>query len=206
MKKGLTDNLIDFGRINDFDKKHALMVADLSLKLFDQMQPLHRMGNTERLWLYVAAMMHDVAKNVDNRMHHKMARDAIIEFEFLPFGIKEQVMVGLIARYHRGVLPDKRHKYYKNLDAESKRYVEKLAAILRIADGLCGNSQTFVHSVKCSIKTNDVVINIKCAAYLDISKALRKTDLFEGVFGKMCLFNLKLQQAGVAVDKKMREF
>ena len=39
---------------DDFEQQHAVQVAKLSLKLFDKLQPLHRMGNSERIWLRVA--------------------------------------------------------------------------------------------------------------------------------------------------------
>jgi exopolyphosphatase / guanosine-5'-triphosphate,3'-diphosphate pyrophosphatase len=193
MKKVLNSGIVEYGLANGFDKNHACAVADLSLRLFDELQPMHRMGNTERLWLYTAAMMHDVAKYVDNETHHKLARDAIIECDFLPFRKKTRKMTALIARYHRGSLPEKNHKYYRDLDVESKLYVRKLAAILRIADGLCANSQRTLNSIKCRIKKSEVIAHIKCTRCIYLYKAIRKSQMFEDVFGKVFVFDLKVQ-------------
>lgn len=194
MKKTLAESVIRFGKYNDFDKEHAEQVAEISLLLFDKLQPLHRMGNTERLWLHTAALMHDIAKQVDRENHHKLARDAIIECDFLPFRKKVRKMMGLIARYHRKDLPSDTHKHYKNLDKDSRRYVNKLAAILRIADGLSCYSLESIDNIKCSINDDHVIAHIKCTGYPDTYKAIRKALLFEQAFDKK--FTIRLKTSG----------
>src|SRR5829696_2856121 len=48
----------------------------------------------------------------------------------------EQVKVANIARYHRGAAPKKRHRNYGALEKSIRRRIKRLAAILRVADGL----------------------------------------------------------------------
>ena len=197
MKKTLVESVIRFGKDNDFDRAHACQVAELSLMLFDNLQNLHRMGNTERLWLRTAALMHDVAKRLDRENHHKLAREVIVGCEILPFSKKVRKMIGLIARYHRGEAPEVSNKHYRKLDKESRMYVKKLAAILRIADGLSSYSLRSVDNIKCSVRDSEVIAQIKCTGYPDVYKAMRKAALFEDVFDKT--FTIRLKVSGLSV-------
>ena len=71
------------GRSEGFDEKHAIDVNELALKLFDEFQDLHRMGNTERIWLETAALLHDAGKPQNKGIHHKLARNMIEDFSDL---------------------------------------------------------------------------------------------------------------------------
>ena len=58
----IVNAIIGIGEAYGFETEHALQVTRLALRLFDELQPLHGMGNTERIWLRAAAMLHDVGK------------------------------------------------------------------------------------------------------------------------------------------------
>ena len=45
-------------------------------------------------------------------------------------------MIALVARYHRGAEPKKRHQEYAQLERDKRRRIKRLAALLRLADGL----------------------------------------------------------------------
>ncbi len=61
----ILENAMELCGGDDFEHRHARQVAKLSLKLFDKLQPLHRMGNSERIWLRVASLLHDVGKSAE---------------------------------------------------------------------------------------------------------------------------------------------
>jgi exopolyphosphatase/guanosine-5'-triphosphate,3'-diphosphate pyrophosphatase len=192
LRNKLIDDVIGLGQLHNFGKKHAFQVSRIALRLFDQLQKLHRMGNTEKLWLEIAALLHDIGKNQNRQTHHKLARDMIVDCSFLPIGKKERKIVGLIARYHRGNWPSKKHKYFNQLDAESKRYVMKLAAILRIADGLGNGTSKIIQGTACSIRDGEIIIHLKCTKNIDLSKAVRKAALSKVVFDKTLVFDLQI--------------
>ena len=191
MKKSFLNNIIDAGQFWGFNKKHARRVSKIALLLFDELQDLHHMGNTERLWLETAAIFHDVGKSINRESHHKLARDIIFDCTFLPFGRKERKMIGLIARYHRGQLPEDNHKYFKQLDEESKEYVCKLAAILRIADGLASK---VIKSFSCSINNHTITIHLECTKNTNVLKAIKKADLFEEIYMRNLILELDIVQ------------
>jgi exopolyphosphatase/guanosine-5'-triphosphate,3'-diphosphate pyrophosphatase len=180
----ILEEVIELGKSHDFEQDHALQVSKLSLRLFDELQPLHRMGNSERIWLRLASLLHDVGKSVSGAFHHKASRDIIIKEADLPFRKRVRKMVGLIARYHRSELPKDKHKYYRRLDDESKQCVCKLAALLRLADALDAEHKQMVSSLSCSIRKDRVFLYILTRDETDLRKVLRKADLFEQVYGK----------------------
>ena len=143
-----------------FEHQHARQVAKLSLKLFDKLQPLHRMGNSERIWLRVASLLHDVGKSVSGEYHNKASRDIIVNEANLPFRKRVRKMIGLVARYHHGALPDDSHKYYRGLKDDEKQCVKVLAAILRLADGLDAGHKELVTDLACEVQRKRMVIYI----------------------------------------------
>lgn len=181
---GIVNAVIEIGEAYGFETNHALQVAGLALRLFDELQPLHGMGNTERIWLRAAALLHDVGKNQDPKDHHKVAQEIIIRSSKLPFRAEERVIIGLIARYHRGPLPQEDHKYFEDLDADARRYVRKLASLLRLADGLDKGHRDLVRGLHCDIRRRRVHIMLVSQDTLEIDSGLNKADLFESVFRK----------------------
>jgi exopolyphosphatase/guanosine-5'-triphosphate,3'-diphosphate pyrophosphatase len=186
---GIINAIIGVGEAYRFEQNHALQVTRIALRLFDELQPLHGMGNTERIWLRAAAMLHDVGKAQDPKEHHKVAQEIIIRSAKLPFRAEERVIIGLIARYHRGPLPQNDHKYFEDLDTEGRRYVRKLASLLRLADGLDKGHSDLVGGLQCEIRRRRVHIRLVSRNPLSIDAALSKADLFEHVFQKKAVLH-----------------
>jgi exopolyphosphatase/guanosine-5'-triphosphate,3'-diphosphate pyrophosphatase len=161
--------------------------------LFDELQSLHRMGNTERIWLQAAALLHDVGKSIRGRDHNKKSLEIIIKSPNLPFDKKERKIIGLIARYHRGIQPNRTHKYYGKLDSESRYYIRKLAALLRFADGLDRNHQSSVTDVSCQITEDNIIINPEITGPFNSRKAILKADLLEEVFDRKVVIFERLE-------------
>jgi exopolyphosphatase / guanosine-5'-triphosphate,3'-diphosphate pyrophosphatase len=168
---------------DDFEHRHARQVTKLSLKLFDKLQLMHRMGNSERIWLRVASLLHDVGKSVNGEFHHKASRDIIVKEANLPFRKRVRKIIGLIARYHKGEMPTDTHKYYRRLAEDDKRCVRMLAGICRLADGLDAGHKELVTDLACEVRGGRVIIYVVAEVGIDFHKAVRKADLFEQAFG-----------------------
>ena len=165
--------------------EHARQVAKLSLKFFDKLQPLHRMGNSERIWLRIASLLHDVGKSVSGVYHHKASRDIIVKQADLPFRKRVRKIIGLVARYHRGALPRDSHKYYRRIERGLQAMRMKiLAAILRLADGLDAGHEGLVTDLACEVQRKRVILYILSRDGVDLRKVSKKADLFEQVFGR----------------------
>lgn len=180
----LMNQLADQGFTQTMDLNHALRVMHLGLRLYDQLQSLHGLGRAERRWLAVAALIHDMAKPRSPRQHHKLARDWVIQAKGLPFHRDERVIIGLVARYHRGCEPEPHHRFYADLDICDKVVVCKLAALLRLADGLDRSRGARVGRLSCHIRKQSVRLKVVCQRGFTWDKFKRKAGLFERVFSR----------------------
>lgn len=168
------------------DLSHTNQVTRIALHLFDELEPLHQLGTVERFWLECAAMLHDIGWIQGQKSHHKNSLQMILESQVLPFDNKEKLIIGSIARYHRKALPSKSHDHYAVLEPSERVMVDKLAAILRIADGLDYTHENVVSSVRCEILSKRVQIwcGVNRNPKIEFDRAITKSDLFSNVFGK----------------------
>ncbi len=178
--------VIQLAQTCDYDSSHTSQVTRLALRLFDQLQPLHNLGNEERDWLHYAGVLHDIGWIEGWREHHKVALRIILDTPMLPFSNKERLIVGSIARYHRKALPDLRHDHYAALSEEERHVVDVLAAMLRLADGLDSSHQRRVRDLVC--KVTEKKITVQCMVQgeaLEEQKAGEgRSDLMGLVFGR----------------------
>jgi exopolyphosphatase / guanosine-5'-triphosphate,3'-diphosphate pyrophosphatase len=174
----------------NFSTNHAVQVSKMSLKLFDELQPLHRMGGTERLWLKTAALLHDIGKIYSHKMHHIFTQQIIKDMKDLPFRKKERKIIAALARYHRGASPNPSHRIFRDLDYDSRKYIRKLTSMLRLADGLCEKQEVFFEKVSCRITNQTTVIVIKTKSCLNLDKAMKKAKLFKEVFKRNIIFDV----------------
>jgi putative phosphoesterase len=169
-----------------YNIQHVHQVARLTLRLYDELQPLHRMRGRERFWLQCAALLHDIGKPQGNKGHHKVARDIILETPHLPFDERERYIIGSIARYHRKAWPKDKHDHFAALTPIDQRLVTILSAILRVADGLDSPRRSNVEEVTCDFSPDD--ITIKCTvekkAQKERKRALKKGKLLEFAFDR----------------------
>jgi exopolyphosphatase/guanosine-5'-triphosphate,3'-diphosphate pyrophosphatase len=168
----------------DYEKGHSEHVTNVALRLFDELRPLHHLGQKERLYLRSAALLHDVGLLRGLRRHHKSTREIILSSKEFPFADEEKVIVALVARYHRRALPKDSHKYFSDLKAGDKEIVRKLASLLRVADGLDRTHMSAVKDLTCDIHPDRVIIHVEADEFepWDKEAAKKKADLFEDVF------------------------
>ena len=126
----------DFGVRCHFDAVHSERVRTLALRLFDSLSGRLGLSPEDRRVLADAALLHDVGYHIGFRGHQKHSYHLILHAELLGMSPNEQVMVANVARYHRGKAPDKKHENLEGLTPEVRRRIRRLAAILRVADGL----------------------------------------------------------------------
>jgi len=188
----ITNRVVELGQSCRFDMGHAFRVSRLALRLFDQLAPLHGMGNTERIWLRAATLLHDIGKSQDPRDHHKTARDIIIHSPLLPFQRQERIIIALVARYHRGSLPDRNHAYFRDLDRDAQLYVTRLASLLRLADGLDEGRSGLVDDVFCQIRPRSVLLRLLSRDIVSVRQAMRKADLFGRTFGRDIVIGVEI--------------
>ncbi len=118
------------------DLSHALMVRDLSVRIFSLLEEELRLNKRERLLLEVAALLHEVGGFVSSQAHHKHSFYIISNTEIFGLNRLETQIVAHVARYHRRSGPKPPHVEYAALPVSARMVINKLAAILRVADAL----------------------------------------------------------------------
>ena len=165
---------------------HAEHVARLALSIFDQTHALHQLTAAEREWLRYGALLHDVGCSVSIPGHQQHSYYLITHGDLTGFSTEEIEAIASIARYHKGKGPKGSHENWKRLDPYLRVIVEKLAAVLRVADGLDHSHRRLVSDVACRLRPRrlefDALADADCEVELEAAR--RKSDLFERVFGR----------------------
>jgi exopolyphosphatase/guanosine-5'-triphosphate,3'-diphosphate pyrophosphatase len=178
----------------NFENRHTKHVAKLALKIFDDLQDLHRLGPKEKFSLLCAGILHDIGVHTDGpTSHHKTALKIIIESPILQFDDKTRLIVGSIARYHRGSLPDTKHDHYMALSSKEREVVRTLSAFLRISDGLDYSHKNRVRDIKLTY-TNEAILfeclGKKIHSNKEISAAEKKGDLLRNIYKRDLKFKI----------------
>jgi exopolyphosphatase/guanosine-5'-triphosphate,3'-diphosphate pyrophosphatase len=123
----------------DPDFRHSEHVASLALQLYDGLlaigwQPAVD-GVFARSSLLAAAFLHDVGKSEGAKGHHKASFD-LIRAHGNPLGWKAQDLqrAAIVARFHRGALPTRKHNALRDLLPDEQKAAIQLSAVLRLAN------------------------------------------------------------------------
>ncbi len=174
------------GKKYQYDPKHAERVRKLASIIFDEIRNEQHLTETDRLYLEIAALLHDIGLYISPRAHHKHSHYLIASSEL--FGLRKQEMdlIANIARYHRKALPQRSHIPFIALDRDERVTVSKLAAILRVANALDKDHLESPLDLKTAREGDQVLLLVPNLSDLTMAKlALAgRSNLFLEVFGK----------------------
>lgn len=178
------DSLL-LGRSFSFDEPHARLILSFSLQVYERLAPLHKLPGRARLYLVVAALLHDVGQGIAIPSHHKHSQYIINTQEMLFLSDHEVQLAGFIARYHRKSLPKKSHSDYQRLSQEDRIIVLKCAAILRVCDSLDYSHLQLIREIDLHLKKSELVLRARCTETPlgEIHSFDKKKDLMEALFG-----------------------
>jgi exopolyphosphatase/guanosine-5'-triphosphate,3'-diphosphate pyrophosphatase len=90
-----------------------------------------------------------------------------------------------VARYHRRKTPRERHEPFACLSVRDRERVRKLAALLRVADGLDRRHCDAVRRVQVVLQNGQVLLQAEGMDNLALEQTImpRKVDLFEDAYG-----------------------
>lgn len=174
-----------FARRMNFDQRHAEHVRELSLMLFDQLQPVHHLPGPARVLLEAGALLHDVGHRVSHRGHHKHGEYLALNGDIPGLEGRERAIVAAVVRYHnRKADPDSHHAAYSLLTSNDKRMARRLAAILRIAEALDHSHRQRATNLRASFQRGAVALRVEASgdAAEDLHDAGQGAELFEKEF------------------------
>jgi exopolyphosphatase/guanosine-5'-triphosphate,3'-diphosphate pyrophosphatase len=176
---------INLARKYQADEKHGTTTAELAKSIFEATRAQHRMGERELLLLQVAAIVHDIGGFVAARGHHRHAYYLLTHSEIFGLSGVDLEIVANLARYHRRGGPQSDHPAYASLPRPARLVVNRLSAILRVADALDKGHNQRVRDPKISIAGDELRIEVEGVEDLALERLAldQKGGLFEEVFG-----------------------
>ena len=168
-----------FARRCDGSEQHARQVARLALELFDQTHELLRLDAADRELLEYGALLHDVGEHVSTSGHHKHGAYLIRHAQLRGFTPEEVQLLAALARWHRRGEP----KLGDEFGMVNRGRLRRLAAILRLADGLDRSRSSAVDHVDVTVGPSLVVLRLQATRDIELELwgARRKRELFEKV-------------------------
>ncbi|MEI6666623.1 MAG: HD domain-containing protein [Acidobacteriota bacterium] len=172
-----------------YDADHARAVAVLATRLFDQFQESHGLSRRDRLLLEATALLHDIGLFIGLRAHHKHSQYLIAASEIFGLTSDDKEVIASVARYHRGALPQRSHLPYIALDRQDRVRVNKLAAMLRVANALDAEHAQKIRSFTARRDEDAWVLDVDGTGDLSLERiaAEARADLFLDVFGTRLL-------------------
>ncbi len=186
-----------FGRRLDFDQRHAEHVRELSIMLFDHLQPLHHLPVQARVQLEAAALLHDLGHRVSHRGHHKHGEYLALNGDIPGLHGRDRSIVAAIVRYHnRKSEPASHHPAYSSLSNNDKRVARRLASFLRIAEGLDHSHRQRILDLHASFQKGGVTFQVEARGDIteDLRDAERSANLFEKEFHLQLFFRPPAQE------------
>jgi exopolyphosphatase/guanosine-5'-triphosphate,3'-diphosphate pyrophosphatase len=174
-----------FSRRLERDQRHAEHVRELSLQLFDQLQPMHHLPGDARVILESAALLHDIGHSVSHRGHHKHGEYLAMNGDIPGLDGRERALTAAVVRYHnRKAEPADHHISYAALNNNDRRLARRLASLVRIAEGLDHSHRQRVNRIRAAFQRGAVGLQLEARgdASEDIRDANRSAELFEKEF------------------------
>lgn len=178
------------GRRFRVEQDHAEAVLFLARRLFDQTAQLHGLDARARVLLDAAALLHDVGVGVSNDGHHKHSQYLIEASALVGLGDAERHLVALVARYHRKAAPSRDHAEFAALRRRDRELVERLAALLRIADALDRQHAGVVRDITVEIRDDRIDLipalgpDAQTRLFLEARAIQEKGALLANLYGK----------------------
>lgn len=168
-----------------YDRAHGRHVSGLATRLFEQLRDEHGLAQRELLLLKVAALLHDIGIYVSLRAHHKHSQYLLSAVQIFGLSDEETAIVSNVARYHRRATPQRSHVPYVALDRHSRLIVNKLGAILRLANALDAEHRQKVRDVRLRRQDRSWILEVDGADDLTMEQmaATARADMFTDVFG-----------------------
>jgi exopolyphosphatase/guanosine-5'-triphosphate,3'-diphosphate pyrophosphatase len=186
--EGRERSVLQFAERTHYEAPHAHHVRALALQLFDALGETLGCRQADRQTLADAALLHDIGYHISYDDHHKHAYHLIVHARLVGVGPEEQLVMANVARYHRGPVPKMRHRPFAQLNREQRQRVQRLAALLRVADGFDRGHVGAVQTL--AITHTDRALRIvptpdprATSMRLELWGASRKSDLLSSLLG-----------------------
>ena len=167
------------------DMNHTQNVEQLSLAIFDSIRKISGLDQRDRLLLQAAAILHDCGKYV-NMMHGTdNTYYLVLNTEIIGLSESEKRIVANVIRFNsNGEVPE-----YEGVSSELDHmdYVRmlKMAAILRLANGMDRSHLQRIQDVRVTVKDNELKIMANTIYDITLEQGMMESraHFFEQIYG-----------------------
>lgn len=167
------------------DTDHARHVAALSLALFDVVYERYGLPAGARRLLELGSLLHNVGLTTDPPDHHIVGRDIVLRHPIEGLSQRDHAIVACLVAFHRKKVRPQQEPAYLSLSKKGRDLARRLAAILRVGDGL-----DYSQSQTTGLETVEPVeggLRLRLCgphAARDGARAVAKADLWFKEFGE----------------------
>ncbi|NFT82388.1 Ppx/GppA family phosphatase [Clostridium botulinum] len=183
------NGIIEYLNIN---RAHAEHVFNITSTLFNELKPLHKLGDKYNNVLKTATLLHDSGVSIDYYHHHKHSFYVILNSNINGLTHRELFMSAAIAATHnerdKVALPP----FFSIRNKLDIKAINSINILLMIAEHLDLSLEKAVDYLSIDIKEDSVLINLSSHLNIDleIKQVLKFKDRFKDIYGK----NLEVKQ------------
>lgn len=168
-------------------RKRAETLETLATTIFDSMKKIHGMGKRERLYLQIAALLHDCGKYVSLVDIGERSYDIIMATEIIGLSHAEREIVASVVRYNHSEFVYYGYQESRGVDFSGKEnylIIAKLTAILRLANSLDRSHKQKLKGMKAQLQDNELILTVETQEDVTLEKGFFdiSTEFFEEVF------------------------
>ena len=165
-------------------RKRAETLENISITIFDAMKKIHGLKKRERLYLRLAAILHDCGKYISMVNIGETSYQIIMATEIIGLSHTEREIVANVVRFNHSPFVYYGQQTTRGLDRDAYMIVAKLTAILRLASGMDRSHKQKLSGLKGPLKDNQLLLTIDTQEDITLEKGFfeDKEEFFKEVF------------------------
>lgn len=178
-------------------RRRAETLERITLTIFDSMKKVHGLGRRERLYLRLAALLHDCGKYISMVNIGESSYNIIMATEIIGLSHMEREIVANVVRFNHSPFYyyGQMKKMGTSLDGDAYLIVAKLTAILRTANSLDRSHKQKLKGVKARLQENQLIMTVDTLEDITLEKGFfeARAGFFQEVFSVQPVLRQKKQ-------------
>lgn len=165
-------------------RKRAETLESITMTIFDSMKKVHGLGNRERFYLRIAAILHDCGKYISMMDIGETSYHIIMATEIIGLSHMEREIVANVVRYNHSPFGYYDNMQSKSMSNEAYLIIAKLTAILKVANGLDRSHKQKLKGVRATLKEEELILTLDSQEDIVLEKGLfgKRAGFFKEVF------------------------
>lgn len=167
-------------------RKRAETLETITTTIFDSMKKVHGMGKREKIYLRLAAILHDCGKYISLVDTGETAYDIIMATEIIGLSQRERMIVANIVRYnYTPFIYYEQSEDNRAMGKDTYMTVAKLTGILSLATGMDHCHKQKMKGLKAAMRDNQLVLSVDTSEDITVETGFfnSRAEFFYEVFG-----------------------